>query len=213
MPKINHFAPLLGLVMVALTACSSRAGGYAPMAQDLLSINERQTYPRTLAEVEAYPYAQLGVQLGDVRPGIAVLAEYEQGNHRWVAADDVSILTTPDGQLLEVRTSDEVTTSVIKSAGGRSWVEQVGSTYQRVVVSSESGERLLRCRVEDAGVTSLTVLGAQVAVQAWREQCADTAGQSERLIYLDDRGRFRGLEGQWYPGAARMRMDVLKVPA
>lgn len=206
-------ALLLGLALASLTACSSRSGSYTQIAQELLASGDAQNYPRTAAEVEAYPYAQMGVRLGKARPGIAVLAEYEQGNHRWVAADSVSILTSPDGQLLEMRSTDGVTVSSIPLAREQPLVELVGTPYQRVVVSSVTGERVLRCQLESVGETELPNIDVAVAVKAFRERCADTAGQSERLIYFDNRGRFRGLEGPWYPGAQNMRLDVLKVPA
>lgn len=204
------FALLLGLALATLMACSSRSGSYTQIARDMLT-QDRSSYPRTLAEVEAYPYAQLGVRLDAGRPGIAVLAEYESGNHRWVAADGVTLLTSPDGWLLEFLGADQVARSSVDEA--HSVAALAGQTFTRTVRTSSEPVRVLNCSLSGPETDALQLLGRSLAVQAFRESCAGESGQSERVIYLSPSGRFLGLDGPMWPGAMEMELRVLKVPA
>lgn len=50
-------------------------------------------YPRSRAEVDALPYAQLGVRIGDGQRGIMVLAEQRQDQNLWLSANRLLLVT------------------------------------------------------------------------------------------------------------------------
>lgn len=50
-------------------------------------------YPRTRAEVDALPYAQLGVRIGESQRGIMVLAEQRRGQNYWLSANRLLLVT------------------------------------------------------------------------------------------------------------------------
>lgn len=58
----------------------------APPAQDI--------YPRTRVEVDALPYAQLGVRLGNAAPGIMGLATQTRGQNRWLSSNRMQLVTS-----------------------------------------------------------------------------------------------------------------------
>lgn len=90
---------LLGLA--SLSACSSAvlqtAGDTLQLFRDAPS-----GYPRSRAEIDALPYAQLGVRFGSAPPGIFVLAQLRGDRLYWVSANNLLIVTR-HGRIVETR--------------------------------------------------------------------------------------------------------------
>lgn len=54
---------------------------------------EPDVYPRSRSDVNALPYAQLGVRIGDASPGIMVLRAQSLGQNYWASANRLQIVT------------------------------------------------------------------------------------------------------------------------
>lgn len=83
------------LALIGAAAASGCAGSYFGNAVSALGeLRERkQRYPRSRAEVDAIPYASLGVQLEGGLKTILVLAHYDADRLIWVSANRESLVT------------------------------------------------------------------------------------------------------------------------
>lgn len=223
----RRFSRPLGIALAVFVAtlggaCSSSDTGRIALVESLLFSSPATDYPRTLAEIDAYPYAQLGVKYGDARPGIAVLAEYVDGNHLWVASDRFTLLTSPAGRILNLQVNGRFwRTSAIEPDPMSEPGVEVGfeRSYQRPlevgrVASPNSPQQVMqmRCRLTASGRERIAIKGREFDTAVWNEQCS-AKGQSVSItIWVDGRQRMRRLDGQLGLGAKRIRLDMLKVP-
>lgn len=211
------WALLIGVPLFA--GCVVSNTGDSSLASDLLDQSTRTDVPRTDGEVRAYPYAQMAVRVDGGRAGIAVLAEYQEGNHLWVSADDEALTIDPAGQVRSLQ------------LGGLRFAEQkvepidADSRFKRerrtIAVSGHRSphtdvDRLqAACSRSGPTAASILVLGEVIDVEVFNWTCefsdlGETIGQT---IWLDDEGRVRRFDGRLWPSGPRLRLDVLKVPA
>lgn len=218
-----HVCATLAAV-ATLAACSSSDSGRFALMESLISNRAVTDYPRTQAEIDAYPYAQLGVIYDEGRPGIAVLAEYVNGNHLWVASDRFSLLTTPAGRILNLQVNgkywrtaaldaDPIASAAAGNAGQYKYQRPLEAG--RLADDSESSvSTQLDCVLEATGREVLDIKEREYSTVRWRETCQWPDGQDAVLtIWVDDKQRMRRVDGFVAPSAKRIRLDMLKVPA
>lgn len=210
----------------AVAACASDDSSRFGLVPELLSPTVPEGYPRTRAEIEALPYAQLGVVLGSGRPGIAVLAQYIDGNHLWVGGDAFEVLTSPYGRVLAMTVNQRsIRTQVIgrdpllspPPAGGstgRYTVELLVSGPAKAQSTNLSGAEAqeLDCVLSEEGAAAIVVASVTTDTRKFLERCEADGVESTVHYWLDDQGRVRRVDGRLYPGSRHLRFDVLKVP-
>lgn len=105
-PNRRKAVQLLGTSLLA--GCSSTPT--LDMARQALgaSFSSSKSYPRSRAEVDALPYAQLGVRQGKAAPGILVLTEKSQQELRWISADRILIATRGQRVVRTVGLQEEI---------------------------------------------------------------------------------------------------------
>lgn len=207
------WVPLIAL----LVGCSSDPAGRFGLIQDVVFPPEKAAYPRTVDEVGAYPFAQLGVVPGSGQPGIAVLAEYVQGNYRWVASGSFFLISSPDGRILSYQLSTESIRVAWPDIDAGS--APVGSVYQievfrSAVVAASPSPVSLTCRVSDRKQASIRVLERSIDVTHSLHECQ--APSSERVMHeywTDASGRMRRFTGRILPATVRFKLETLKAPA
>lgn len=98
--RLFVWGSLLGLA--SLSACSSTP--LLRTAGDTLQLFREapSEYPRSRAEIDALPYAQLGVKFGSAPPAIFVLAQLREDRLYWVSANNLLIVTR-HGRIVETR--------------------------------------------------------------------------------------------------------------
>ena len=178
-------------------------------------------YPRTRAEIDAYPYAQMGVVYDELRPGIAILAEYVDGNHHWVASDAFSLLMSPYGRILQLRANGQQWVSPIligDPLATDSDSDELETTYVRPFFSGRVGQTHqlkldLRCKLIFEESESIEIKRQRVETNRWRERCQAPNGEfTEQIIWLDSKQRMFRLTGKPGPGAKSVVLEILKVP-
>ena len=94
----------LGLAAGALglSGCASSVQGKL-ISQTMEQLRGDGDFPRTRAEVSAYPYAQLGVRVDGNRAGIPVLIEYVGQDYLWGAGDVFRLHQARDGRIKYLR--------------------------------------------------------------------------------------------------------------
>lgn len=211
------------LAALCLSACSSSNNGRMALVESLLFSSPSADYPRTQAEIAAYPYAQLGVRYGDARPGIAVLAEYVDGNHLWVASDQFTLLTTPAGRILNLQVNGRFwrTAPLSPDPLQRTDIaEGFSLVYSRPIQTGHAATNAgaqkpmqLQCELTLLGGDLIAIKGKTYQTNRWLERCDSSGESSELNIWVDEKQRLRRLEGQLGFGAQSLRLDMLKVPA
>lgn len=213
-------------VSLAATGCASDGSSRYGLVSELLASSSSDSYPRTRAEIDALPYAQLGVVLDEGRPGIAVLAEYLDGNHYWVGSDAFELLTAPHGRVLAMTANQFTVTAQIVGADPLASPPQSGATtayqYQTKLVFSgstpgqpeQSGNKamVLDCVLAADGEAAVVVVSVTVDTRKFVETCRGGDGESTTSYWLDEQGQMRRVDGQLYPGGRHLRLDALKVP-
>lgn len=217
------FAGITTVMVLALGACSSGGSGRFALMEGLIFGTSPTDYPRTQAEIDAYPYAQLGVVYDEGRPGIAVLAEYVDGHHLWVASDRFVLLSTPSGRVLSLQVNgaswktadlanDPLASNKSKAAGQQfsySRPLEVGNSDRSTPQVSE-----LQCLLTAGATEVIRQVERELTVRRWDERCKADSGESATwTVWVDAKGRMRRAAGTVAPGAKPMLLDVLKVPA
>jgi hypothetical protein len=90
-------AILFGAMGGLLGGCS-HLGSLDLMAQTMRLVGKgrHEDYPRSRAEIDALPYAQLGVARGDGPRAVLVLAEKQGEELNWVSGDRIQVVTRHD---------------------------------------------------------------------------------------------------------------------
>lgn len=93
-PNPDRRLTILGAAGLFLSGCSSTSG--PNLARETLALVGRgrgADYPRTRAEVDALPYAQLGFAQGEGPRAVFVLADVQGEALSWVSANRVQLVT------------------------------------------------------------------------------------------------------------------------
>lgn len=210
------------VLLVLVAGCASSGRGPLVFAGGAIDAIRADGYPRTRAEIAAYPYAQLGVRLEGARPGIAVLAEYVDSNHLWLAADGFQLLMTPSGRVLSVLIADTLVrfSPVENDPLDALEVDQRASPYVRQMQfgparSPEDHTRhAVTCELVATARETLVVHGVTHATTRLEERCVAPGGlQLSSTIWVDDARRMVRVLGHM-PGAAgrTYQFDALKHP-
>lgn len=107
-PNALRRSLVLGGIGLLTSACSPTST--MGMLRDTLAsaLSDNAAYPRTRAQVEALPYAQLGIRIGTSERGILVLAQVQNGTLHWYSADRAMIVTRGQRILKSVGLSQDL---------------------------------------------------------------------------------------------------------
>lgn len=175
---------------------------------------------RTPAEVRAYPYAQLRMQLQGFLPAIAVLSEYVDGDYLWLAGGGFRLLQAPDGRIKQMAIGSKhvrldwrsVTLHPVPPE------EYVLTTVLEMQSEHPPGEdRTLSARCELVASEATAIVVNEQAIDTLRisYECAsaDSTKSFAMTYWHDDQGRMRRSLGRLWHGGEEYRFETLKVPA
>lgn len=217
-------AVLFGLAASAAAGCAHLNTPllYAEPKLDADPSDPVARYPRTRAEVDAYPFAQLGLRNADGSSSILVLTELTAAREVWTAGPDLRVVTQ-NGRLRGVDGSGSL--MEIRYPGGspldalqRGALPASGTTYEKqIVVEGEVGARVvLRCTLAAMPAEAPQTVADAEALREYEEQCADTASGASTVshywIATDAPYVWRSVE-QVLPDTSAIELDVLKRPA
>lgn len=204
---------LLGLVGSA--GCASSVQGQL-LSQTLDQLRGGGEFPRTRAEVSAYPYAQLGVRVDGNRSGIPVLVEYVGEDYLWGAGDVFRLHQARDGRIKYLRLPE---TETWLDWGDVSLQPTPPQEYivglRAVATNGDSVEQGMRCTqtlTEPATIIVNTYPLDTVRTQ-YRCESAPTSPAVLMTYWHDAQGRIRRTEGRLWEQGNDLFMEALKVPA
>ncbi len=171
---------------------------------------------RTPAEVNAYPYAQLRMQLDGYLPAIAVLAEYVEGDHLWVAGGDFWLLQSTDGRIKRMQVGPRQT--LVDWQGAQLQPAPPADyrlTVTLVTESEEPASFVVQCTQAESVAASIIVNGQTIDTSRSRYDCTSgSAGDVYAMTYWHDaNGRIRRSEGRIWLQGRGYAFEALKVPA
>lgn len=208
------------LVSGALAGCASQDDSTVQLAARGLGIGDYESvaYPRTRAEVEAFPYAQLGVRLPEYPPSIFVLSALEDdGGELWMSADGVTLrilsgrIVAFSGMSPSFRQQLDV--DPLHQALGAGELPQTGR-YQKQVVVEDGPARQLSCELLPVGSEQvIQIVDLERTVQQYEERCIGEGGTGvSRFAVSVQRPYVWSSEQRPVPGLPVIRLDVLKRP-
>ena len=168
--------------LIALAGCSSKNertvlsemfGGLAT------SFQQKDPYPRSRPEINAYPFAQMGVRIDKNRRGIVVLQALDGPRELWVSADGlvlqmdhgrIGLAKGPEfqGQLAELSPHDPLRDYL--NTG-----EFSTQPYQKsVLIGSEPNitQVIYSCSMKQTGAESVEIVDDQIESTVFEETCA-----------------------------------------
>lgn len=207
----------LGLAAGALglSGCASSVQGKL-ISQTMEQLRGDGDFPRTRAEVSAYPYAQLGVRVDGNRAGIPVLIEYVGQDYLWGAGDVFRLHQARDGRIKYLRLPETET-----------WLDWGTVTLQpeppaefivglrAVATNGDAIERPMRCVLEQSEPATIIINTYPLDTMRSQYRC-DSAPTSPSVVmtyWHDAQGRIRRTEGQLWEQGNHLFMEALKVPA
>lgn len=177
-------------------------------------------YSLSTDQIEAIPYASIGVRIGGSAPVVMILASINGGNLHWASADRI-VLITERGRLVK-------TIGMPRDLIGTRWTgsDALLSTLHQQTGSGEAGVgRIIDLRPKDdfsvpvesryewLGEESLSLLGRErrtvlvaerVTVRKWR-------WKAENRYWFDaDNGRLLKSRQQYCPEVPAITLEVLK---
>lgn len=183
---------------------------------------QSQPYPRTRPEIEAFPYAQLGVRLPKYPPSIFVLTVLGPNKEEtWASSDGVKLgieagrIVSMSGvePAFEVRVVNDPLAELM--AKGVNIAASV--SYEReVAVRTGDGETNLDLRCEllaQADVQSISIVNLVREVRLFEERCESDRGATTSRYWVSlDRPYVWSSVQQPAPGVPPVRLDMLKRP-
>lgn len=180
-------------------------------------------YPRSRSEVDALPYAQLGVRIGEGAPGIMVLVSVQRGYCHWSSADrlqlsmggnrivaargfgqDLEQVSLPSGDPFELGLDDPQRLDGLhfsRELQPRPGPDGRVTAYSRVHVEAPETLDLLDFKVNTLRVRE------ELTVPAWQ-------WRAENRFWMSFRSPLAWRSVQHLrPGGAPLRLDMLKRPA
>lgn len=207
----------LGLIVGALSiaGCASSVQGKL-LGQTLEQLRGDGEFPRTRAEVSAYPYAQLGVRVDRNRAGIPVLVEYVGQDYLWGAGEVFRLHQTRDGRIKYLRLPETET-----------WLDWGAVTLQpetpaefivglrAVATNGDAIERPMRCVLEQSEPATIIVNTYPLDTQRSQYRCDSSPDLPSVVMtyWHDAQGRIRRTEGRLWEQGNHLFMEALKVPA
>jgi len=212
-----------GLAGLGVTACSS-----SPTLDILASaltgigdIGKAPGYALSDAQIEALPYASLGIRIGGGAPAITILASIDGDELHWASADRV-VFVTRRGRLVK-------TVGLPRDLSATVWVAADPlASYPLLVPASSSDRKISRfvdirpnddfgvpmeSRFEVSGDETISLLGRShdcvrlrehILVRKWR-------WSTENVFWIDkDSGRVWKSRQQFCPDVPAMTLEVLK---
>ncbi len=210
---VTSSLPVVAAVMFAGCANNLQADALRDAVQALSSPGSKL---RTPAEVNAYPYAQLRMQLEGYLPAIAVLAEYVEGDYLWVAGGDFQLLQSPDGRIKRIQVGAQQT---LVDWQGLQLQPALPDKYRLTVTlateADEPASFVVRCAQAESVPASIIVNGQTIDTTRSRYNC--TSGNADDVFTMtywhDADGRIRRSDGRiWLRGRGYL-LEALKVPA
>ncbi len=171
---------------------------------------------RTPAEVNAYPYAQLRMQLDGYLPAIAVLAEYVEGDHLWVAGGDFRLLQAPDGRIKYLEVGPQ---KAAVDWQGAQLQPAPPAEYRLMVTLADAAAGsvpfAVRCMQTESVAAAIIVHEQTIDTTRSRYDC--TSGSADDVFAMtywhDANGRIRRTEGRIWQQGRGYTFEALKVPA
>ncbi len=184
---------------------------------------ESLSYPRSRPEIEAFPYAQLGVRLPAAPPGILVLTYLgERGEEVWSSSDGVDFTMAGGRIFAVVGTVPEFRVRVgrdpLTESLGVGLLPTPGVSYDKwVTVVGDKQEFVveLRCDFElESTEQTIVVVDLPQLVRTYTEKCVADDGRVSSSVYqvATDRPYVWSSVQQAAPGLPRIEVDVLKRP-
>ena len=224
-----RFVCLIILGAIFLGGCSS--GGYGPLgsggiAYDIFQARGDQAFPRTPAEIRAYPFAQLGVRIQGRRSGIAVLAQFVGEDWLWVASDDFAVLMTRQGMIrsltldglvhayqFDIQAGDQYS-----SKADDSDIERVFRLEYSVWKRDDADNKRssdFQCSQRTQHFGEFAGGSASDRRLTHRFVCSSNSGMEplEFSLLTDASGRLIEFAGVMAPGTPNARLEMLKAPA
>lgn len=220
--KSTCFAPRLRVAMAALVIFPLYLSGCANNPQSeairdaVTAIRSPGSSLRTPAEIAAYPYAQMRVQLEGFLPAIAVLAEYVEGDHLWYAGGDFWLLQSPDGRIKRLQAGTKQT---LVSWEGVALQPAPPGTYTLAISLLDGSEVRasfpVECTLTESVAAAIIVNEETIDTTRSRYDCqSDGATEPFAMTYWHDAaGRIRRTEGRLWQKGVGYTFEALKVPA
>ncbi len=98
-PRVSRRVLLLAAGAACLSGCGPQSSLGLIRDTTALAFKSRKDYPRSRQQVEALPYAQLGLRIGNGAPGILVLGDRTESDLQWVSANRIMVATR-DGRIV-----------------------------------------------------------------------------------------------------------------
>lgn len=171
---------------------------------------------RTQAEVDAYPYAQLQMQLTGYLPAIAVLAEYAGEDHVWVAGGAFALRQAPDGRIKRMQVGTSATSVQWK---GVMLQPTVPTTYKLAVTLAGESQQptvlAVACSLSESVAASIIVNSRTIDTTRSRYECVSEGDEAAHAMtyWHDASGRIRRAEGKLWSQGQGYLFEALKVPA
>lgn len=158
-----------GLLVSGVTGCASNSGSVVELFTNTVTgkTQSPNDYPLSNEQIQAVPYATLGVRIGNFPRAVTVLARAEQQELQWVSADRASFYTC-SGRLVRSHGLDRdlQATRWLTPAGdplaafARTGELPVPGTYREIDLKHADEKAVaVESRYELRGEETLTVLG------------------------------------------------------
>lgn len=216
-------ALLAGVGALGLVSCA-RMPGVDLMVQTVQLMDAGgESYPRTAEEVEALPYAQLGLRQGTGGRGILVLSEIAEEEQRWLSSD-LALIALRGNRVVRTRglASDLRST---ERQGADLWDRYdpgkgltPGGDFLRLVnlVPGSPKTVLMRSRFEVEGPETIELLGRSIPTLRVREDLDVDVWQwrAQNLWWLSLQGRHAWRSRQHLTrDLPPLELELLKRPA
>ena len=186
------------------------------------AFQQKDPYPRTRPEIDAYPYAQMGVRLGKLQRGIVVLVAVDGPRERWISADGLvvqmdygraSLLSGPDfqGQLVELAPHDPIrnfiTSGEVNTAPYQKSIAQgVAPTITQIVYD---------CAIRISADQTVTIVEDEIESTVLIETCSTAeSGAIENTFWVSKERPYVWKSFQTMGGnTPSVTLEVLKRPS
>lgn len=216
---------LAGLAGLGVSACASSPtlDLFATALSGVRDIGKPAAYPVSAAQIDALPYASLGLRVGRSAPAVVILASIEGEDLHWASADRV-VLVTRHGRLVktvglprdlvgtQMPTSDPLT-GFGKTPGDAS----AARVYRFIDLRPKDDFGVaVESRFDEQGAETLRILGRdhetlrvreRITVRKWR-------WSTENLFWLDrESGQVWKARQQFCAEVPAITFEVLKPAA
>lgn len=217
-PLVAGFGALL-----ALTGCSAMEFPYQLLSRTL-GEEEASSTPygrlRTGGEVEALPYAQIGVQLEGLRPAILVLTYNDASVESWRSSDDVELVTRSGRVISVAGLSPSFQVSVEEDPLETGFLRSSAAYLKTVTIDAGGGGDVvsiqMRCSMQAAGDPEPhAILDWRFLAQKYQETCENGEGRTLSEFWVSDEEHpyvWTSIQ-EPAPGLPSIRLDMLKRPA